>query len=65
MLLRTQTVAYVVLAPKKVPGKYAKPAKILCVICETCLAIVLTTADLRLINFPKIVSSISPGKLDV
>jgi len=24
--LRTQTLAYVVLAPKKAPGKYAKPA---------------------------------------
>jgi len=43
MLLRTQTVAYVVLAPKKAPGKYAKPAN----------KSALISVNQRLINFPK------------
>ncbi len=38
MLLRTQAAAYLVLAPKKATGKYAKPAKSV-LISETCPAI--------------------------
>ena len=39
MLLRTQTAAYLVLAPKKATGKYAKPAETVLISVNPCLRI--------------------------